>query len=228
MRTSSTTGCGRSRARSPSPRPAPTGGSPAPDPGAGYIIGVPFTDPDPPPGQRPGERPRCDGRVDARAVAGAAGGHRVVRGDRDRGPCRRRRAARQEYELLDRQRAFGTRVTHELKTPLAGIKVMAENLESGAFRDEDHRRRWPAGSSPRRISSRSGSTRCLSVAKRAEHPVARAVRSRGDPAHGDRRVGTADAGRGRGPQGRARRHRPDPSATATRSRTPWRACSTTR
>lgn len=50
------------------------------------------------------------------------------------------RAARQEYELLDRQRAFGTRVTHELKTPLAGIKVMAENLESGAFRDEAHRK----------------------------------------------------------------------------------------
>lgn len=50
------------------------------------------------------------------------------------------RAARQEYELVDRQRAFGTRVTHELKTPLAGIKVMAENLESGAFRDEAHRK----------------------------------------------------------------------------------------
>jgi signal transduction histidine kinase len=50
------------------------------------------------------------------------------------------RAARHEYELLHRQRAFSTRVTHELKTPLAGIKVMAENLELGAYRDEAHRR----------------------------------------------------------------------------------------
>ncbi|MEZ4236059.1 MAG: HAMP domain-containing sensor histidine kinase [Myxococcota bacterium] len=50
------------------------------------------------------------------------------------------RAARHEYELLYRQRAFSTRVTHELKTPLAGIRVMAENLELGAYRDEAHRR----------------------------------------------------------------------------------------
>lgn len=49
------------------------------------------------------------------------------------------RATRQEYELLHRQRAFSTRVTHELKTPLAGIRVMAENLELGAFRDEGQR-----------------------------------------------------------------------------------------
>jgi signal transduction histidine kinase len=50
------------------------------------------------------------------------------------------RATLHEVELLSRQRAFSTRVTHELKTPLAGIKVMAENLEAGAFRDEAHRR----------------------------------------------------------------------------------------
>ncbi|MEQ1506311.1 MAG: HAMP domain-containing sensor histidine kinase [Myxococcota bacterium] len=50
------------------------------------------------------------------------------------------RATRHESELLVRQRAFSTRVTHELKTPLAGIRVMAENLEYGAFRDDDHRR----------------------------------------------------------------------------------------
>lgn len=49
------------------------------------------------------------------------------------------RTARQQVELLERQRAFGTRVTHELKTPLAGIKVMAENLEIGAFRDDRQR-----------------------------------------------------------------------------------------
>lgn len=49
------------------------------------------------------------------------------------------RTWRQQIELLERQRAFGTRVTHELKTPLAGIKVMAENLEIGAFKDERQR-----------------------------------------------------------------------------------------
>ncbi len=50
------------------------------------------------------------------------------------------RFTRRQYELLNRQRAFTTRVTHELKTPLAGIRVMAENLESGAFRTDDQRR----------------------------------------------------------------------------------------
>ncbi len=39
-------------------------------------------------------------------------------------------------DLLQRQREFTARVTHELKTPLAGIRVMAENLASGAFHDE--------------------------------------------------------------------------------------------
>lgn len=42
-------------------------------------------------------------------------------------------SARSREELLQRQRELTTRVTHELKTPLAGIKVMAENLEVGAF-----------------------------------------------------------------------------------------------
>lgn len=46
------------------------------------------------------------------------------------------RAARNHQELLLRQREFATRVTHELKTPLAGIRVMAENLEVGAWEDE--------------------------------------------------------------------------------------------
>ena len=44
-------------------------------------------------------------------------------------------ADRREQELLERQREFATRVTHELKTPLAGIRVMAENLELGAAAD---------------------------------------------------------------------------------------------
>jgi signal transduction histidine kinase len=45
------------------------------------------------------------------------------------------RASRQQALLIRRQREFTTRVTHELKTPLAGIRVTAENVEAGAFRD---------------------------------------------------------------------------------------------
>lgn len=45
-------------------------------------------------------------------------------------------AQRRLRDLLARQRAFTTRVTHELKTPIAGIKVMAENIELGAFKGE--------------------------------------------------------------------------------------------
>ncbi|MBA2320306.1 MAG: HAMP domain-containing histidine kinase, partial [Deltaproteobacteria bacterium] len=47
------------------------------------------------------------------------------------------RASLQQAQLLARQREFTTRVTHELKTPLAGIRVMAENLESGAWSRPD-------------------------------------------------------------------------------------------
>ncbi len=46
-------------------------------------------------------------------------------------------AERREAELRERQREFTTRVTHELKTPLGGIRVMAENLELGAAADPD-------------------------------------------------------------------------------------------
>ncbi len=49
------------------------------------------------------------------------------------------RASVNQELMLKRQRAFTTRVTHELKTPLAGIRVMAENLEDGIWRDEAHR-----------------------------------------------------------------------------------------
>jgi len=49
------------------------------------------------------------------------------------------RGARRQRLLLTRQREFSTRVTHELKTPLAGIKVMAENLSLGAWKSEEHR-----------------------------------------------------------------------------------------
>lgn len=44
-------------------------------------------------------------------------------------------AERETRELVARQQAFITRVTHELKTPLAGIRVMAETLQMGALRD---------------------------------------------------------------------------------------------
>jgi signal transduction histidine kinase len=48
-------------------------------------------------------------------------------------------ADRRQRELNVRQREFVTRVTHELKTPLAGIRVMAEAIEIGAFRDDAER-----------------------------------------------------------------------------------------
>ncbi|MEN9787620.1 MAG: hypothetical protein RLZZ299_2884 [Pseudomonadota bacterium] len=49
---------------------------------------------------------------------------------------------RRQDRLLAQQREFMTRVTHELKTPLAGIRLMAENLELGAFRDAEQRARF--------------------------------------------------------------------------------------
>ncbi len=49
------------------------------------------------------------------------------------------RTDRQQMGLLEQQREFIARVTHELKTPLAGIRLMAENLEFGAFRDDKQR-----------------------------------------------------------------------------------------
>ncbi|MSP56133.1 MAG: HAMP domain-containing histidine kinase [Myxococcales bacterium] len=47
------------------------------------------------------------------------------------------RTDREQLSILARQREFMTRVTHELKTPLAGIRVIAENLEMGAYRDTE-------------------------------------------------------------------------------------------
>jgi len=44
-------------------------------------------------------------------------------------------AERRERELQKRQQEFITRVTHELKTPLAGIRIMAETLQLGAAAD---------------------------------------------------------------------------------------------
>lgn len=49
---------------------------------------------------------------------------------------------RKQALLLLRQREFMTRVTHELKTPLAGIRLMAENLEMGSFRDGAQREKF--------------------------------------------------------------------------------------
>ena len=51
-------------------------------------------------------------------------------------------ANRRERELFARQQDFIARVTHELKTPLAGIRVMAETLQMGASTDPDTTRRF--------------------------------------------------------------------------------------
>jgi signal transduction histidine kinase len=51
-------------------------------------------------------------------------------------------ADRRARELSERQDAFIARVTHELKTPLAGIRVMAETLELGAAEDPATRGRF--------------------------------------------------------------------------------------
>ncbi len=51
-------------------------------------------------------------------------------------------AEARELELMARQEAFITRVTHELKTPLAGIRVMAETLQLGAANDPSTRDRF--------------------------------------------------------------------------------------
>jgi len=49
----------------------------------------------------------------------------------------RNKADQQDKRLRLRQTEFATRVTHELKTPLAGIRLMAENLEMGAVDDPE-------------------------------------------------------------------------------------------
>lgn len=48
----------------------------------------------------------------------------------------------QLLKLIERQREFVARVTHELKTPLAGIRLMAETLEMGAYKDEAQREKF--------------------------------------------------------------------------------------
>lgn len=52
------------------------------------------------------------------------------------------RTDRQQSDLMEQQREFMARVTHELKTPLAGIRLMAENLELDSFRDDTKRQRF--------------------------------------------------------------------------------------
>ena len=48
-------------------------------------------------------------------------------------------ANRRLQELVRRQREFTTRVTHELKTPIAGIRILAENLEMGVYSTPEQR-----------------------------------------------------------------------------------------
>jgi signal transduction histidine kinase len=52
------------------------------------------------------------------------------------------RSDRALARLIERQREFVARVSHELKTPLAGIRLMAETLEMGAYRDDAQRERF--------------------------------------------------------------------------------------
>lgn len=52
------------------------------------------------------------------------------------------RTDRQQNELMEQQREFMARVTHELKTPLAGIRLMAETLEMGLFKDAAQREKF--------------------------------------------------------------------------------------
>ena len=52
------------------------------------------------------------------------------------------RTDRQQNDLMEQQREFMARVTHELKTPLAGIRLMAETLEMGLFKDTAQREKF--------------------------------------------------------------------------------------
>ena len=47
------------------------------------------------------------------------------------------RADQRRLEFIERQQAFIARVTHELKTPIAGIQLMAESLQMGVLQDSE-------------------------------------------------------------------------------------------
>jgi signal transduction histidine kinase len=51
-------------------------------------------------------------------------------------------AENRQKEFLERQRAFIARVTHELKTPLAGIRLMAESLQLGAIKSPEQGKKF--------------------------------------------------------------------------------------
>jgi signal transduction histidine kinase len=46
-------------------------------------------------------------------------------------------AERKQREFIERQQAFVARITHELKTPLAGIRLMAESLQLGILQSPE-------------------------------------------------------------------------------------------
>ena len=51
-------------------------------------------------------------------------------------------AERRQREVVDRQQSFVARVTHELKTPLAGIRLMAESLQLGIVRSKEQEKEF--------------------------------------------------------------------------------------
>ena len=51
-------------------------------------------------------------------------------------------AERRQREFVERQQAFVARITHELKTPLAGIRLMAESLQLGIVQSPEQEKQF--------------------------------------------------------------------------------------
>ncbi len=70
------------------------------------------------------------------------------------------RTVRREMEVAERKQDFVAAVTHELKTPLASIRMYADMLKEGGCPRARRPRTTPTASSARRSGSRASSTRC--------------------------------------------------------------------